>query len=261
MTGCAGRMGRTLVQAVHEAEDLTLGAAIERAENAFLGTDAGELAGVGAIDVPVGGALKDVTALFDTLIDFTVPNATLANLAVCLECDKRLVIGTTGFDDDGLKAIHAASERIAILMAPNMSVGVNLVFRLLHMAASILGDTVDMEIIEAHHRHKIDAPSGTAVRMGEILAEATGRDLSKVAIYGREGITGERNRATIGFETIRAGDIAGDHTVLFAGAGERIEITHRAHSRLNFAHGALRAARFLSSAEPGLYDMQGLLGF
>ena len=261
VTGGAGRMGRTLVQAIHEAEDLTLGAAVERADNPFLGADAGELAGVGNIGVPVVATLGEVVGQFDTVIDFTVPEATLANLAVCEAGGKNLVIGTTGFDEDGLAAIRAASERIAILMAPNMSVGVNLVFKLLQIAAETLGDSVDIEVIEAHHRHKIDAPSGTAVRMGEILADATGRDLSKVAVYGREGITGERNRATIGFETIRAGDIVGDHTVLFAGAGERIEITHRAHSRLNFAHGALRAARFLNTAEPGLYDMQGLLGF
>jgi 4-hydroxy-tetrahydrodipicolinate reductase len=171
------------------------------------------------------------------------------------------VIGTTGIDVAGRAQIAVAAERTAILHSPNMSVGVNLVFRLLEIAAQVLGDEVDVEVIEAHHRHKVDAPSGTAVRMGDILARALGRDLSKVAVYGREGMTGARARDTIGFATVRAGDIVGDHTVLFAGAGERIEITHRAHSRLNFAQGALRAARFLKKQERGLYDMQDVLGF
>jgi 4-hydroxy-tetrahydrodipicolinate reductase len=200
-------------------------------------------------------------SLFDTLIDFTAPAATLVNAEFCATHGRQLVIGTTGIDVAGRAQIAVAAERTAILHSPNMSVGVNLVFRLLEIAAQVLGDEVDVEVIEAHHRHKVDAPSGTAVRMGDILARALGRDLSKVAVYGREGMTGARARDTIGFATVRAGDIVGDHTVLFAGAGERIEITHRAHSRLNFAQGALRAARFLKKQERGLYDMQDVLGF
>ena len=261
VTGAAGRMGRTLVQAIDEAPDLELGAALERSDSDFLGADAGELAGVGRLNVAIGADIGAVLGAFDVLIDFTVPAATLVHARQCAAAGKALVIGTTGFDDAGLVDIRAASEQVPILMAPNMSVGVNLVFKLLQIAAATLGDSVDIEVIEAHHRHKIDAPSGTAVRMGEILADATGRKLADVAVYGREGITGERKRETIGFETIRAGDIVGDHTVLFAGLGERIEITHRAHSRMNFAQGALRACRFLADAEPGMYDMQGLLGF
>ncbi len=261
VTGAAGRMGRTLVQAIDEASDLELGAALERSDSDFLGTDAGELAGVGRLNVAIGADIDAVLEAFDVLIDFTVPAATLVHAERCAAAGKALVIGTTGFDDAGLAQIRAAATQVPILMAPNMSVGVNLVFKLLQIAAETLGDSVDIEVIEAHHRHKIDAPSGTAVRMGEILAEATGRRLADVAVYGREGITGERKRETIGFETIRAGDIVGDHTVLFAGLGERIEITHRAHSRMNFAQGALRASRFLAGAQPGMYDMQGLLGF
>jgi 4-hydroxy-tetrahydrodipicolinate reductase len=254
-------MGRTLIQAITEADGLTLGAAFERVDSSLIGADAGELAGVGRLDVPIHAANAMNPALFETLIDFTAPAATLLNADFCALHGRKLVIGTTGIDLAGRERIAAAAERTAILHSPNMSVGVNLVFRLLEIAAGVLGDEVDVEIIEAHHRHKVDAPSGTAVRMGDILARALGRDLEKVAVYGREGITGARARETIGFATVRAGDIVGDHTVLFAGAGERIEITHRAHSRLNFAEGALRAARFLASRDRGLYDMQDVLGF
>ena len=261
ITGAAGRMGRMLVQAIHEADDLTLGAALERDDSDFLGTDAGELAGVGTLGVAVTTEFDAVLDDFDVLVDFSIPAATLAKVSACAAHGKGVVIGTTGFDDAGLEDIRRAASSVPILMAPNMSVGVNLVFKLLEIAAATLGDSVDIEVIEAHHRHKIDAPSGTALRMGEVVAEATGRRLDDVAVFGREGITGERDRATIGFETIRAGDIVGDHTVMFAGAGERIEITHRAHSRMNFAQGALRGVRHLASAEPGLYDMQELLGF
>ena len=190
-----------------------------------------------------------------------MPEATLPAVAVCQGGAKQLVIGTTGFDEDGLQAIRNAASEVAILMAPNMSVGVNVVFQLIEQAALALGDDVDIEVIEAHHRNKIDAPSGTAVHMGEILAGALGRTLADVAVYGREGITGGRDRQTIGFETIRAGDIVGEHTVMFAGSGERIEITHRAQSRMNFAQGALRAALFLADKPNGLFDMQDLLGF
>lgn len=261
VTGAAGRMGRTLIQAVSEADGLELGAAYERDDAGLIGADAGELAGVGRLGVPVQpGSAMDAGA-FDVLIDFTTPAATLAHAAFCAAHGRRLVIGTTGIDAVGRAAIGAAAERTAILHAPNMSVGVNLVFRLIEMAARVLGDDADVEVIEAHHRHKVDAPSGTAVRMGEILAATLDRDLSQVAVYGREGQTGARRRDTIGFATVRAGDIVGDHTVLFAGAGERIEITHRAHSRLNFAEGALRAARYLMTRDRGLYDMQDVLGF
>lgn len=260
VTGAAGRMGRTLVQALQDDAELQLGAALERPGASLLGSDAGELAGVGLQNVQVVDSLASVVGDFDTLIDFSVPESTLAALAVCREQRKQLVIGTTGFDEAGLAQIADAANEIAILMAPNMSPGVNLVFKLLEVAASVLGDSADIEVIEAHHRHKVDAPSGTAVRMGEILARTLDRDLDEVAVYGREGITGERDRRTIGFETIRAGDIVGDHTVMFAAAGERIEITHRAHSRMNFAQGALRAVKFLRGKQTGLYDMQNVLG-
>lgn len=261
VTGAAGRMGRTLIQAVHAAPDLTLGAAFERADSSLIGADAGELAGLGQLGVPVRAATAADAEAFDVLIDFSVPAATLESVALCAAAGRRLVIGTTGFEPAGLERIRAAAARIAILMAPNMSVGVNLCFKLIELAAAVLGDEVDIEVIEAHHRDKLDAPSGTAVRMGEILARTLDRDLGRVAVYGREGITGARARETIGFATVRAGDIVGDHTVLFAGAGERIEITHRAHSRMNFAQGALRAARFLANQPHGLFDMQDVLGF
>ncbi|MDH3640509.1 MAG: 4-hydroxy-tetrahydrodipicolinate reductase [Gammaproteobacteria bacterium] len=261
VTGAAGRMGKTLIEALHSADDLVLGAALEREGLSLLGADAGELAGVGRLGVALTSDLADAVDAFDVLIDFSIPGATLANLEICRSAGRKLVIGTTGFEPDGLAAIQAAAGDIAILMAPNMSVGVNLCFKLIEIAASVLGDEVDVEVIEAHHRDKIDAPSGTAVRMGEILAGTLERDLGKVAVYGREGVTGARDRQTIGFETIRAGDIVGEHTVMFAGNGERIEITHRAQSRMNFAQGALRAARFLEEHGTGLFDMQDVLGF
>jgi len=261
VTGAAGRMGRTLIQAVCAAPDLTLGAALERADSSLLGADAGELAGVGRLGIAVSAAASVDPETFDVLIDFSVPAATLGSVERCEAFGRRLVIGTTGFDPAGLERIRAAAQRIPILMAPNMSVGVNLCFKLIELAAAVLGDDVDVEVIEAHHRDKIDAPSGTAVHMGELLAGALNRDLREVAVYGRQGMTGARSRETIGFATVRAGDIVGDHTVLFAGAGERIEITHRAHSRMNFAQGALRAARFLAGQARGLFDMQDVLGF
>lgn len=261
VTGAAGRMGRTLIRAIHEADDLTLGAALERPGLSLIGGDAGELAGIGALGVAVTDDLDAAAADFETLVDFTAPAATLNHLTVCEARGKALVIGTTGFDKAGLERIRAGAERIPILMAPNMSVGVNLTFRLVEMAARVLGDGVDVEIVEAHHRDKVDAPSGTAVRMGEIIAEALGRNLDEVAVYGREGHTGARRRETIGFATVRAGDIVGEHTVLYAGNGERIEITHRAESRMNFAQGALRAVRFLEDRDRGLFDMQDVLGF
>ena len=261
VTGAAGRMGKTLIQALHEADDLTLGAAFERSGLSLLGADAGELAGVGRTGVALSDDLAAAADAFDALIDFSVPESTLRSVEVCASAGKRLVIGTTGFDDDGLARIRRAADSIPILMAPNMSVGVNLCFKLVELAARVLGDDVDVEVIEAHHRDKIDAPSGTAVRLGEVLAQALGRDLGEVAVYGRQGITGRRDRQTIGFATIRAGDIVGEHTVMYAGNGERIEITHRAQSRMNFAQGALRAVRFLGERQSGLFDMQDVLGF
>jgi 4-hydroxy-tetrahydrodipicolinate reductase len=254
-------MGRTLIQAIQAAPDLTLGAAYERPDSSLLGADAGELAGLGRLGVEVLPACSGAPDTFDALIDFSTPEATLQSVEFCVPAGRRLVIGTTGFDAAGLARIQAAAARIPILMAPNMSVGVNVCFKLIELAAAVLADEVDIEVIEAHHRDKVDAPSGTAVHIGEILARALKRDLDKVAIYGRQGITGARDRETIGFSTVRGGDIVGDHTVLFAGHGERIEITHRAHSRMNFAQGALRAARYLAGQPCGLFDMQDVLGF
>ena len=260
VTGAAGRMGRSLIQACHEHPQTQLGAAIEHAGSSLLGSDAGEMVGIGKNNVVLQADLAAVSDDFHTLIDFTRPDVTLANLAFCVEQGKNIVIGTTGFSDQEKQRIQAAASSIGIVFAPNMSVGVNLCFKLLDIAARVLGDSVDIEVIEAHHRHKIDAPSGTALHMGEVVAEALGRELKDCAVYGREGQTGERERQTIGFETIRAGDIVGDHTVMFADIGERVEITHKASSRMTFANGAVRAACWLQTQEKGLYDMQDVLG-
>ncbi len=252
-------MGKTLVQAVAESSELTLGAAFEHPDSAAIGADAGELAGVGSLGVQISADPAAALDQFDVVIDFTAPAATLALAGACRSAGKGMVVGTTGFSETELAELHAAAADIALFMAPNMSVGVNLVFKLIEIAASALGDSVDVEVIEAHHRHKVDAPSGTAVRMGEILAGALDRNLETDAIYGRQGITGARERSTIGFSTVRGGDIVGEHTVMFAGEGERIEITHRASSRMNFAQGALRAAAYVADQPAGLYDMQALL--
>ncbi|NKC00172.1 MAG: 4-hydroxy-tetrahydrodipicolinate reductase [Pseudomonadales bacterium] len=260
VTGAAGRMGKTLVQAIHDADDLTLGAAFEHPDSPSIGSDAGEIAGVGNLQVTVQSDSSNAVADFDVVIDFTVPQATLALAEVCHSAGKAMVIGTTGFTETELSTLQSHAKAVPLFMAPNMSVGVNLTFKLIQLAAEILGDSVDVEVLEAHHRHKIDAPSGTAVRMGEILADALDRDLETDAIYGRQGITGARDRKTIGFSTMRGGDIVGEHTVMFAGEGERIEITHRAQSRMNFAQGALRAVRYVSTQDAGLYDMQTILG-
>lgn len=260
VVGAAGRMGRTLIQAVQAAPDLQLGAATEHSGSSLLGADAGELAGVGRLDIPLMESLQQVIDQVDTVIDFTRPAATLTHLEICRSAGKSLVIGTTGFDADGKQRILNAGQEIPIVFAPNMSVGVNLCFKLLDISARVLGGEVDIEIIEAHHRHKVDAPSGTALRMGEVVAEALGRDLKQCAVYGREGITGERGRDTIGFETIRAGDVVGEHSVWFAAEGERVEIVHKASSRMTFARGAARAAAWLKQQGPGCYDMQDVLG-
>ena len=250
-----------LVAAIAEAEDLTLAAAVDHPQSPHIGVDAGELAGVGSAGAAIGGSLGDVApGAFDVLLDFSAPEATLAALRICATQGKPAVVGTTGFDDAGLEVIRQAAQSVPVLLSPNMSVGVNVVFKLVEAAARALGDDVDVEVFEAHHRHKVDAPSGTAVRLGEVLAAALGRDLASDAVYGREGITGERPSRTIGFHSLRGGDIVGEHTVTFAGTGERIEITHRAASRSNFAAGALRAVRFIVHQPPGLYGMDGVLG-
>ena len=259
INGAAGRMGRCLIQAVAETEGLQLSAAIDRPESSLIGVDAGELAGVGKLGVILSADLELATQQSDVIIDFTIPEATMALLPFCAKNQCRPVIGTTGFDEAQKLIIQQTADQIASLLAPNMSVGVNLSLKLLDMAARVLGDSVDIEIIEAHHRHKVDAPSGTALRMGEVVAEALGRDLKECAIYGREGRTGERDRNTIGFATVRAGDIVGDHTVLFAAEGERVEITHKASSRMTFAYGALRASKWLMQQQTGLFDMQDVL--
>jgi 4-hydroxy-tetrahydrodipicolinate reductase len=264
VTGAAGRMGRALIQAIDEADDVSLGAALVRPGSTLAGGDAGELAGIGPLGVTLSGDLGAAADAFDVLIDFSVPGAALDNLESCAFSGKPVVIGTTGFDADGLARIHEAAERVPVVLAPNMSVGVNVAFKLVELAARALGADADVEIIEAHHRHKVDAPSGTALHFGERVAAALGRTLDEMAVYSRQGITGARARGTVGFATVRAGDIVGEHTVLFAGHGERLEITHRAQSRANFAEGALRAVRFLQRSpkgSAGLYGMEDVLGF
>jgi 4-hydroxy-tetrahydrodipicolinate reductase len=253
-------MGRNLIDACSRTEGLTVGVATERAGHDLLGSDAGVVAGVGELGVTINDDVSSVVEQFDVLIDFTVPAATLVHLELCRRHGKRIVIGTTGFSDGQKQQIEDASGDIGIVFAPNMSVGVNLCLKLLDVTARVLGEEVDIEVIEAHHRHKLDAPSGTALRMGEVIAEALGRNLKDCAVYGREGFTGARERTTIGFETIRAGDIVGEHTVMFAAEGERVEITHKASSRMTFASGAVRAAGWVMSQPAGLYDMQDVLG-
>jgi 4-hydroxy-tetrahydrodipicolinate reductase len=257
--GAAGRMGKTLIEAVRQAEGAQLTAAIDRPDSSLIGVDAGELVGLGKIGVALVDDLAAATAEFDVLIDFTHPSVTLKNLEICRAAGKAMVIGTTGFTAEEKQLLSEAAKQIPIVFAANFSVGVNLCLKLLDTAARVLGNDVDIEIIEAHHRHKVDAPSGTALRMGEVVADALGRDLQKVAVYGREGQTGARARATIGFATVRAGDVVGDHTVLFAADGERVEITHKASSRMTFAKGAVRSALWLQKRQPGLYDMQDVL--
>ena len=259
VAGAAGRMGRTLVQAIHDSDGLRLCAAVDIRGNTLLGSDAGALAGVGELGVILTDDLSAALRDADVLIDFTRAEPCIDHLHACADANVKAVVGTTGFNEAQRRQIDLLAQRVALLVAPNMSVGVNLTFKLIEMAARTLGDTVDIEIIEAHHRHKVDAPSGTAVRMGEIVADALGRDLSACAVYGREGHTGARERATIGFETIRAGDIVGEHTVMFADIGERVEITHRASSRMNFAQGAMRAVRWIMSRDRGCFDMQDVL--
>jgi len=256
IAGVGGRMGRALVQAVAEHPEARLGAVSERDGSVLVGRP---LDGQDP-EVRVVSDLASASADFDVLIDFTRPEATVAHAALCRAQGKRLVVGTTGLSTAQEEELRAAAETIPVVYAPNMSVGVNLTFKLVELAARVLGDSVDIEIIEAHHRHKVDAPSGTALRLGRVVADTLGRNLETDAVYGREGQTGVRQRRTIGFSTIRAGDIVGEHTTLFAADGERVEVTHRATSRMTFAAGAVRAAVWLGDQRPGLYDMQDVLG-
>jgi 4-hydroxy-tetrahydrodipicolinate reductase len=258
VAGASGRMGRMLVEAIAAAPDAQLAGALDVAGSPSLGTDAGAFSGQLA-GVVIESELARGLATAEVLIDFTRPEGTLKHLEFCAAHGIKMVIGTTGFDEAGKAAIAAAAEKTAIVFAPNMSVGVNVTLKLLEMAAKSLAEGYDIEIIEAHHRHKVDAPSGTALKMGEVIAGALGRDLKECAVYGREGVTGERDPSTIGFATIRGGDIVGDHTVLFATTGERIEISHKSSSRVTYATGALRAARFLADKSTGLFDMQDVL--
>ena len=260
IAGASGRMGQMLIEAVSASPDCQLTGALGMAASPTIGLDASAFLGH-ASGVLIHSDIREGLKNSGVLIDFTRPEGTLAHLAVCRELGIKLVIGTTGFSDAQKAEITAAAKDIAIVMAPNMSVGVNVTLKLLEMAAKALATGYDIEIIEAHHRHKVDAPSGTALKMGEVIADALGRDLKECAVYGREGVTGERDPSTIGFATIRGGDIVGDHTVLFAGTGERIEISHKSSSRATYAQGSLRAVRFLADKQTGLYDMADVLGF
>ncbi|MBI2879787.1 MAG: 4-hydroxy-tetrahydrodipicolinate reductase [Candidatus Rokubacteria bacterium] len=260
VAGAAGRMGSRIVALLRETEDLRLAAALERPGHPALGRDAGEVAGVGHADVPITAEVEAALGQGRVLVEFTTPEASLDHLRLVAAGGGRAVIGTTGFAKAQLAEIEILARRVPVLLSPNMSVGVNLAFRLLAQMASVLGEEYDVEITEIHHRGKKDAPSGTALRMAEVIAQALGRDLGKVAVYGRQGMPGERTRSEIGIQALRAGDVVGEHTVVFGGLGERLELTHRAHSRDTFARGALRAVRFIASAAPGLYSMQDVLG-
>ncbi len=260
VTGAVGRMGKTLIEAIQASQNMVLTAAIDRPDSSLVGADAGEVVGLNKLGIEIVGDLSKVLECFDVLIDFTHPTVTLKNMEVCSKAGKAMVIGTTGFSSAEKAQLEAAAELIPLVYAANYSIGVNLSLKLVQMAAKVLGNDVDIEIMEAHHRDKVDAPSGTALRMGEIVAETLGRDFDKVAVYGRQGQTGARNRETIGFATVRAGDIVGEHTVMFAADGERVEISHKASSRMTFAKGAIRSARWVVGKPAGLYDMQHVLG-
>ncbi|MBI3285873.1 MAG: 4-hydroxy-tetrahydrodipicolinate reductase [Burkholderiales bacterium] len=259
VAGASGRMGKMLIEAISDAQDAVLAGALDVAGSPALGTDAGATLGK-ATGVAIAAELAAGLAGADFLIDFTRPEGTLRHLEYCAAHGVKMIIGTTGFDEAGKAAIAAAAAKTAIVFAPNMSVGVNVTLKLLEMAAKNFAHGYDIEIIEAHHRHKVDAPSGTALKMGEVIADTLGRDLNEVGVFAREGVTGERDPSSIGFATIRGGDIVGDHTVMFAGIGERVEISHKSSSRINYAHGSLRAARFLADKSSGLYDMYDVLG-
>lgn len=259
VAGASGRMGKMLIEAISNAEDMQLAGALDIAGAPAIGSDAAAFLGKPA-GVLIQSELALALADADYLIDFTRPEGTLQHAAYCAAHGIKMIIGTTGFDEAGKAAIARAAEQTAIVFAPNMSVGVNVTLKLLEMAAKSFAEGYDIEIIEAHHRHKVDAPSGTALKMGEVIASAIGRDLNEVGVFAREGVTGERDPSSIGFATIRGGDIVGDHTVLFAGIGERVEISHKSSSRVTYAHGSLRAARFLSGKQNGLFDMYDVLG-
>ena len=259
VAGASGRMGRMLIEAIAADPEATLAGALDMAGTPGIGSDAAAFSGQPA-GVLIESELAKGLAQSEFLIDFTRPEGTLRHLEYCAAHGIKMIIGTTGFDDAGKAAIAAAAKKTAIVFAPNMSVGVNVTMKLLELAAKSFSHGYDIEIIEAHHRHKVDAPSGTALKMGEVIADALGRDLKQVGVFAREGVTGERDPSSIGFATIRGGDIVGDHTVLFAGIGERIEITHKSSSRVTYAHGSLRAARFLRNQASGLFDMQDVLG-
>jgi 4-hydroxy-tetrahydrodipicolinate reductase len=257
--GASGRMGKNLITAVNDAADCIVGAAIIKQGSSLVGADAGEVAGVGKLNVAMVDSLAACVNDFDVLIDFTSPALTIENATFCAQNNKAIVVGTTGLTETEKQQLDACAENTPVVFAPNMSVGVNVTLKLLATAAKILGDDYDVEIVEAHHRHKVDSPSGTAIRMGEVVAEALGRDLKECAVYGREGQIGPRTQKEIGFETIRAGDVVGDHSVWFATEGERIEIVHKASSRMTFAKGAVRAAQWLKDKPASMYDMQDVL--
>lgn len=260
ISGASGRMGLNLIKACSQHEPAVLTVAIERTGALAIGKDAGEMAGLEAQQVNVLSDYQNQAANFDVLVDFTRPDACLEKLAFCEANKKAIVIGTTGFTEEEKERIYAAAKSIPVVFAPNMGIGVNVTLKLLELAAKAIGQSVDIEVIESHHKHKVDAPSGTALKMGEVVAEAMGKSLDDCAVYAREGITGEREDGTIGFSTIRAGDIVGEHTVMFADEGERIEISHKATSRMTFATGAIRAASWAAQQSAGLYDMQDVLG-
>jgi len=259
IAGASGRMGRMLIEAVQQADDMILAGALDVAGSVNIGTDAAAFLGTPANVIIESDLTRALTGV-DVLIDFSRPEGTLKHAAYCAEHGVKMIIGTTGLEQEHKDLIAAAARQTAIMLSPNMSVGVNVTLKLLEMAAKSFAEGYDIEIIEAHHRHKVDAPSGTALKMGEVIADALGRKLDDVAVYAREGITGPRDPSSIGFAAIRGGDIVGDHTVLFAGIGERIEISHKSSSRVTYAHGSLRAARFLADKQNGLYDMQDVLG-
>ncbi|NOH52410.1 4-hydroxy-tetrahydrodipicolinate reductase [Vibrio coralliilyticus] len=260
IAGAAGRMGRNLVKATYLNQQAQVGAGSERPESSLVGVDIGELCGEGKFDIVLTDDLAKDIENFDVIVDFTAPSSTLANLELCKQHAKGIIIGTTGFTEQEREQINAFAQHVPVVMAPNYSVGVNLVFKLLEKAAKVMGDYCDIEIVEAHHRHKVDAPSGTAIGMGEAIADAMGNKLSDVAVYAREGITGERTKDEIGFATIRAGDIIGEHTAMFADIGERVEVTHKATDRMTFANGAIKAAVWLNEKPAGFYTMTDVLG-
>jgi 4-hydroxy-tetrahydrodipicolinate reductase len=259
VVGAAGKMGKTLISMINDSDKLMLAAAIEQPGVPMIGRDAGEMAGIRELGVAIVDDLATVVSDIDVLIDFTIATATAANVEICAKANTRMVIGTTGLSEAQRQRIVQVSAQVPLVFASNYSIGVNATFELVEMAARIFGDTVDVEIIESHHRHKVDAPSGTALSLGEHVAKGLGRDLSEVEQHGRHGLTGARDRQTIGFHAIRGGEIVGEHTVMFIANGERLEITHRAQSRSNFAEGALRAAGWIADQPPGLYNMLDVL--